>query len=116
MGNFPENSLMLGATIVVVSAADREKNTRKDYLDLPNNLKFDASDLLIGTSDGELSCIFALVTGDNVEFNLRADHGLHEFVKDWLLNSTAPAFVLYLLLVFQCAFSINKQHVPRDYH
>ena len=41
----------------------------------------------------ELSCIFALITGDNVEFILRADHGLHELVKDWLLDSTAPVFV-----------------------
>ena len=35
-------------------------------------------------------CIFALITGDNVEFNLRADHGLHKLVKGWLLDSTAP--------------------------
>ena len=29
--------------------------------------------------------------GDNVEFNLRSvDHGLHELIRDWLLDSTAP--------------------------
>ena len=39
---------------------------------------------------GELSCIFALINGDNAEFNLRVDHGLHELVRDWLLDSTAP--------------------------
>ena len=39
------------------------------------------------------SCIFAFITGDNVEFNLRADHSLHELVKDWLLGSTVPASV-----------------------
>ena len=27
------------------------------------------------------------ITSDNVEFNLRADHGLHELIKDWLLDS-----------------------------
>ena len=42
------------------------------------------------SNNGELSCMFALITGDNVEFNLRADHGLHELVRDWLLDSTAP--------------------------
>ena len=38
--------------------------------------------------------IFALITSDNVEFNLRADHGLHKLItRDWLLESTAPVFV-----------------------
>ena len=37
--------------------------------------------------------MFALITGDNVGFNQRADHVLHELIKDWLLDSTAPAFV-----------------------
>ena len=37
--------------------------------------------------------IFALITGDNAEFNLRDDHGLHESVKDWLLDSIASVFV-----------------------
>ena len=69
------------------------KNTCKTYLDLLNNLKFDESDPILGSNHAELSCIFALITGNNVEFNLRADHGLHELVKDWLLGSTAPVFV-----------------------
>ena len=46
--------------------------------------------LFLFVNNGDLSCIFALITGDNVEFNLRADHGLHELVRDWLLDSTAP--------------------------
>ena len=37
--------------------------------------------------------IFALINGDNAEFNLRVDHGLHELVSDWLMDSTAPVFV-----------------------
>ena len=69
----------------------QKKNTRKNYLDLLNNFKFDASDPILGTNHWELSCIFALITGDNVEFNLRADRSLHELVRDWLLDSTAPA-------------------------
>ena len=55
-----------------------------------NNLKFDESDPILGSNNGELSCIFALITGDNVEFNLHANHGLRELVSDWLLGSTAP--------------------------
>ena len=69
------------------------KNTRKTYLGLLNNLKFDESDPIHGSNYGKLSCIFALITDDNVEFNLRPDHGLHELVKVWLLDSTAPASV-----------------------
>ena len=60
------------------------------YLDQLNNLKFDESDPNLGSNNGELSCIFALITGDNVEFNLHANHGLRELVRDWLLDSTAP--------------------------
>ena len=56
-------------------------------------LKFDESDPILGSKKGELSCMFALITGDNVEFNLRAHHGPHELVRDWLLDSTAPVFV-----------------------
>ena len=54
-------------------------------------------DTLHSTPCGELRCIFALITGDNVEFNFRSDHGLHELVSDWLngfldwlLDSAAP--------------------------
>ena len=46
----------------------------------------------LGSNRGELSCIFALITGDNVEFDLRADHGLHELIRDWLLDFTASTF------------------------
>ena len=63
------------------------------YLDLLNNLKFDESGSSRGSNHGELSCIFAFITGDNGVFNLRADHGLHELIRDWLLDSTAPVFV-----------------------
>ena len=69
------------------------KNTRKTYLDLLNILKFDESNPILGSNHGELSCIFALITGDNVEFNLHADHGLHKLVKDLLLDSAALVFV-----------------------
>ena len=58
-----------------------------------NNLRFDGLDPIFGSDHGELSCIFALLAGDNVEFNLRADHGLHILVKNWLLDSTVPASV-----------------------
>ena len=58
------------------------KSTRKTYLDLLNILKFDESDPILGSNRGELGCIFALITGDIVEFNIRADHDLHELVKD----------------------------------
>ena len=68
-----------------------EENIRKNYLDLLKNLKFDASDPILGINHEELSCIFALITGDNVEFYLCADHGLHELVNNWLLYSTVPA-------------------------
>ena len=63
---------------------------RKTYLDLLNILKIDESDPIIGSNNGELSCIFALITGDNVEFNLHANHGLRKIIRDWLLDSTAP--------------------------
>ena len=52
-------------------------------LDLPGSTEysqFDKSDPIIGSNHGELSCIFALITGDNMDFNLRADHGLRELV------------------------------------
>ena len=71
----------------------QRKKTRKTYLYLLNNLKVDDSDPILGSNHGELSCSFALITGNNVELNLRADQGLHELVKDWPLNSTAPVFV-----------------------
>ena len=51
------------------------------------------SDPILGSNHGELSCIFALINDDYAEFNLRVDHGLHELVRDWLLDSTAPVFV-----------------------
>ena len=66
------------------------KNTRHSYLDLLNNLKFDESDPILGSKKGELSCIFAVINGDNAEFNLQIDHRLRELVRDWLLDSTAP--------------------------
>ena len=78
---------------MVEISGGQQKNTRKSYLDLLNILKFDESDTILGSNRGELSCIFAPITGDNVEFNLRADHGIHELIKDWLLGSTAPVFV-----------------------
>ena len=56
-----------------------------------NNLKFDASDPILGGNHGELSCNFAFITGDNVEFNLRGNHGLNELVKNWILDSTVVA-------------------------
>ena len=65
------NLVIAGARIVTVA-------TRKTYFDLLNILKFDESDPILGSNHGELSRIFALFTGDNVEFNLHADHGLHE--------------------------------------
>ena len=71
----------------------QQKNNRKSYLDLLNILKFDEPDPIIGSSRGELSCMFALITDDNVEFDLCADHGLQELIRDWLLDSIAPVFV-----------------------
>ena len=71
----------------------QQKNTRKSYLDLLNILNFDESDPIIGSNRGELSFIFALITGDNVEFNLRTDHRIHELVRDLLLDFTTPDFV-----------------------
>ena len=50
------------------------KNTCKTYLGLMNHLKFDESDPILGSNHGELSCIFALITGDNVQFDMCADH------------------------------------------
>ena len=72
------------------------KNTRKTYLDLLNILKFDESDPILGIAIvGNEGCIFALITGNNVELKkkIRADHGLHELIRDWLLDSIAPVFV-----------------------
>ena len=60
---------------------------------LLNNLKFDESDPILGSNKGDLSCIFALINDNNAEFNLRVDHGLHELVRDWLLDSTPPVLV-----------------------
>ena len=57
------------------------------------HFKFVESDPILGSNKGELSSVYALITGDNVEFNLRTDHGLHKLVKGWLLDSTAPVFV-----------------------
>ena len=62
------------------------------YIIIMIYLKFDESDPILGSNNGELSCIVALITGYTVEFNLRADHGLHELVRGWLLKSTAPVF------------------------
>ena len=41
----------------------------------------------------ELSCIFALTSGDNIEFNLHAGHVFHDLVKAWPLNSTVSTSV-----------------------
>ena len=35
----------------------------------------------------ELSCIFALITCGNVEYNLHADYGLYDLVKAWPTDS-----------------------------
>ena len=83
----PGNSLVLGCYNCSRLPGSQVKNTRKTYLDLLNILKFDESDPILGSNHGGLSCIFALITGDNVEFNLC------ELVRDWLLDSTAPVFV-----------------------
>ena len=40
-----------------------------------------------------IGLILSYNNDDNAEFNLRVDHGLHESVRDWLLDSTAPVFV-----------------------
>ena len=69
------------------------KNTRHSYLDLLNNLKFDESDPILCSNKGELSCIFAFINDDNAEFILCVDRGLHDLVRDWLLDSTNPVFV-----------------------
>ena len=88
---------LLGAWCLVLQCnhlgGGQQKHTGKTYFDLLNNLKFDESDPSLGSNNGELSCIFALITGDNVEFNLHADHGLHELNRDWLLDSAAPCFM-----------------------
>ena len=63
------------------------KNACHSYLDLLNNLTFDEeSDPILGSNKGELSCIFALINDDNVEFDLRVNHGLHELFRYWLLD------------------------------
>ena len=70
------------------------KNTCNTYLNLLNSLKFDASNPILGRNRGELSCIFALITGDRIELKLTSwPCGLHELVKDWQLGSIAPASV-----------------------
>ena len=70
----PGNSLVLGATIEIVFAVASWKPRAR-----PTILKLDESDPILGSNHGELSCIFALITGDDVEFNVHADHGLHEY-------------------------------------
>ena len=62
-------------------------SSEQHYLPSANHLKFDDSNPILGSNHEELSCIFALITGDNVGFNLRADHGLHELVRlgYWIL-------------------------------
>ena len=72
---------MLGATIVYIPATGRGIILTRTIL-ICNNLKFDASDPILGSNHGDLSYIFALITGDNVEFNLCADHGLRELAKN----------------------------------
>ena len=67
-----------------------QKHAYHSYLNLLNNLKCDESYPIIDSNKGELSCIFALINGGNAEYNLCADHGLHQLVRDWLLDSTAP--------------------------
>ena len=44
-------------------------------------------DPILGSNHGRVSWILVLITGDNVEFNLCAHHGLHELVKGWLQDS-----------------------------
>ena len=65
---------------------------------IAHKLKFDRSDPVFGSDRGELSCIFALRTGDNVENNLRVNYGLHELVKAW---STDPTFHLLQLTLIE---------------
>ena len=66
-----------------------QKNTRKSYIDLLNILKFDESDPILGSNRGELIAAFSLL----LLLSIIADHGLHELIRDWLLDSTAPVFV-----------------------
>ena len=78
----PRNSLVSDACCYNCSRlrGSLQKNTRETYLDLLNNLKFDDSGPILGSNHTELGCIFALISGDSVEFNLRVDHGLSELV------------------------------------
>ena len=64
-----------------------------------NILKFDESDSILGSNDGRLSCIFALITDDNVEFNIHAEHGLHELVRDWLATGFYCFYFCELMLI-----------------
>ena len=84
---------MFVATNAIVFAVASKYILARATLICRTIIKFDESDPILGSNRGELSCIFALIIGDNVEFNLRADHGLHELIRDWLLDSTAPVFV-----------------------
>ena len=59
-------------------------------------------DPILGINYGELSCIFALITGDNVKFNLRADHGLHELARDCSIFYVIDYFDLFDCLVVGC--------------
>ena len=90
------------------------KTTRHVCLNLLNNLKFDESDPILGSNDGELSCIMALITlitGNNVEFKLRADHGIHELVRDWILDSTqASESICFILIVKICPHNKYYQY------
>ena len=92
----------------------QRKNIHKTYLDLLNNLKFGASGPILRSNHGELSCIFALITGDNVAFNLRADHGLHGLVKNQLLDSTVLASVNYSFN--PCSFNTEVLRFPLPDH
>ena len=71
----------------------QRENICKTYLDLLNSNLMNVWDPILGTSSnhGELSCIFALITGDNVEFKTCV---LTMVSMNWLmirhLDSTAP--------------------------
>ena len=48
---------------------------------------------LLGSNHEKLGSISGLLSGDKFEFNLHADHGLRELIKNCILDSTVPTAV-----------------------
>lgn len=63
-----------------------DKNTRKTYLELLHELKFDDFNPVLGGDRVNKAIFCYYITGENVVYNLRVGYCLHKLVQAWLTD------------------------------